>query len=188
MFPPCYCDKCSPRGEGGGCGRVIFQWFSSNFSAQSGCEQKLQQHAVYFKSAFVKSVFFKGVLFKCDLSKLYFSVVFIQYFCPIRVASKKCYGMECAPQHITIGRGVNPKNHPISCWLLIATTLLISPIIDTVTSPKIFLFLILGNPKPVTTSSPMQFRPESSCKAPWWIKKVVTYIHTCFRQTAPTVF
>ena len=92
MFPPSYCDKCPPRGEGRECGRVIFQWFSSNFSGQSGLPPT------------------------------------------IRLASKNC-----ARQHITIRRGVNPKNHPISCWLLIATTLLISPILVTVTWVKISL-------------------------------------------------
>ena len=72
MFPPCYCDKCSPRGEEGGCGRVIFQWFSSNFSVQSGGAktarsvfQNCTSTSAFVKSAFFKTVFFKGVLLKC---------------------------------------------------------------------------------------------------------------------------
>ena len=57
-FPPCYYEKCTPRGEGGG--RVIFQWFPSNFSRQSGVQAKTAMaSSMYLKSVFFKSAFFQ---------------------------------------------------------------------------------------------------------------------------------
>ena len=104
-FPPCYYEKCTPRGEGAA--EWFFSGFHPIFPANQGCKQKLLWQAVcIWKVYFSKVHFFKCIFDKHALQKsICVSVFFIQIFSPIRVGAKSGIGRS-APQHITIRRGV----------------------------------------------------------------------------------
>ena len=93
MFPPSYCDKC-PHEEKG-CGPVIFQWFSSNFSAQSGVGAKTASAS----SIYLKSVFFQRYIWQTCFSKVYLSKVYFSSKFSIQSEAKRCYRTQRATAH-----------------------------------------------------------------------------------------
>ena len=123
----------------GGAVEWFFSGFHPIFLSNQG-EQKL--HAVYFKIVLPQVHLSKVNFSKGYFSNvyLYFLVVFIQIFCPIRVGRKKCYGMECATAH-NHSPGCEPEKSPN--FLLIIDRYHPPHLSDHwhSPSPKTFLFL-----------------------------------------------
>ena len=94
---------------------VVFIQFFCPIRGSKNCTQCISK--LYFHKCICQKCIFQNCIFQrcssqmCICQKIYFLVVFIQIFCPIRVGRKKCYGMECATAH-NHSPGCEPEKSP----------------------------------------------------------------------------